>query len=650
MKRVASALLMVAFILLSYSVAVTEKQMADVNPGAALYFGHYEQDNDSSNGVEPIEWVVLSVEDGKALLTSRYALDCRPYHSDKADTSWQQSEIRSWLNGSFLTDSFTEEEQAAILSSTISNAEAECNDDWETTGGDDTTDKVFLLSYGETCSYFATKDDRKLTGTEYARERGAKFLGITSLGIGETNWWLRSPGKKQQDACYIDVRGSIDTGSVTDDMGIRPALWIDLSADQTSFPYTQFGLAVSLSESGSYADAARIFEALDTYNNSRSLATENRYQQALSAEANGEYDAAIELFEVLNGYSESHEHGRACRYAQAVNYQESGDFATAAGLYDEIGQYEDSMSRMKECFDQLGIPVYYFTSTAVNTGVDTGYSKANEIKGDDAHFGWRMGRFFMSGFTRVTDNETDTPIFIKTLGDSITLWFDLEQDIDCVGGNSHLILSEDMNGYDQHFGVQKTDFGRGTLIIRHTDYQNSQNDPIIYTSYLLANGTTGADTKVLILEEGDYEVVLDYELKNTEITSIVNKYGNYSVRLNFSVRNGNCMIYPFDALTGAELQNSALTENGFYLDLARSRYLDIDVQYSVLLEGAAGVVEDVRYNRPATDGDSYTSEGIYTISVSNRYTGESTTKVIFVGSDELLQEYIDNGFSTDRLK
>ena len=93
-----------------------------------------------------------------------------------------------------------------------------------------------------------------------------------------------------------------------------------------------------------------------------------------------------------------------------------------------------------------------------------------------------------------------------------------------------------------------------------------------------------------------------------------------------------------------------MTENGFRLDLARSRYLDIDVKRSVLVDSPTGVVEDERFNRPAKDGDRYDAEGIYTISVSNRYTGESTVKTIFVGTDELLQAYIAKGFSPDRLK
>ena len=154
----------------------------------------------------------------------------------------------------------------------------------------------------------------------------------------------------------------------------------------------------------------------------------------------------------------------------------------------------------------------------------------------------------------------------------------------------------------------------------------------------------------MLREEGDYEVALDYEVYDGNLLHLTNKYGNYRIFLRFSVRNGNCMVFPFDVQTGAELQNTSVTENGFSLDLARSRYLDIDVKYSVLTKGAAGTIEDVRFNRPAKDGDRYTSEGIYTISVRNRYTGESTVKTIFIGTEAQLQEAIENGFSADRLK
>ena len=333
-----------------------------------------------------------------------------------------------------------------------------------------------------------------------------------------------------------------------------------------------------------------------------------------------------------------------------VAAQEAGDYAGAMALFADAGQYADSMARLRECCKQQGISIYYFSEDAVNAGVDTGYAKQDTISGDDKHFGWRLGRFFLTGFTRVTADENQQPVFIKTLGDSVTLWFDLEQDIDALNGNAQLSLAADANGYDQQFGIPKTNFGRGTLIVRHTDYQNAKNEPAVYTDYLLAKGTTGANTRIVLHEEGDYEVALDYEVQDGELTHITSKFGNYRIFLRFSIRNGNCMVYPFDVATGAELTNTAVTENGFYLDLALSRYLDINVKRETLAEGATGLTEDVRFNRPARDGEQYTEEGIYTITVSNRYTGQQTVKQIYVGTNKILLAHMVTGLSIEEVR
>ena len=558
--------------------------------------------------------------------------------------------IRNWLNGDFFATAFSEKEQEAIIQAPVPSRPEDGYSEYNPANYGTTNDRVFLLSYKEVTRYFPNQQDRKITGTEYARAKGARFGGFTTIGIGETDWWLRSPGKASIDAAFINVYGNTDTKNAITKQGIRPALWVDLSADANEFPYTQFTTAIELMGQEKYKEAADILEPLGDYNNSPAFAEYSRYQQAIQESANGNNKTAIDLFVSLDGYEDSNEQARAARYAQAISYQDAGDYATAIQLFGELGQYQDSMARLKSCFDKQGISLFYFSTDPVNTGVDNGYSKANPIQGNDKHFSWRLGRFFMSGFTRVTDNTTDNPIFIKTLGDSVTLWFDLEQDIEALNGNRNLIIGEDKNGYDQAFGIQKTNFGRGALIIRHTDYRNSKGEPVLYTDYLVAKETTGADTKVILHEEGDYEVALNYELQDNDLTHITSKYDNYRIFFRFSIRNGNCMVYPFDVATHAELQNTSITENGFSLDLARSRYLDIDVRRSVLVKGPAGIIEDERFNRPAKDGDQYTAEGIYTISVRNRYTGESTIKTIFVGSQELLQEYVSNGFSMDRLK
>ena len=273
--------------------------------------------------------------------------------------------------------------------------------------------------------------------------------------------------------------------------------------------------------------------------------------------------------------------------------------------------------------------------SVVNSGKDNGYSGSNALDIKDPHYGWQIGEFFVSGYTRDTKDDDGTPVFLKTLGDQIVLWFNLKQDIDALNGDSILSINEDTNGYDQHFQTAKTNMGRGTLIIRYTDEKGIKHDPEIYTNYLAANATTSADTVVRLFEEGDYEVALDYEIKKTprKVGSIevVPEYTNYRIFFTFKVRNGNCMVYPFDVVNGAELTDEAITPNGFRLDMAKSRYLNIDVTRSVITMGANGYVEDVRFNRPAKDGDQYTDEGIYTFSVKNLYTGESITKKIYVG-------------------
>ena len=648
MKRL--LVLLLGLLFLASAVTAEESSSVAVNTKEHVFLGSYEQDNNPDNGAEPIEWIPIDYSEGKTLLISKYALDCQAFNTVKEDTDWKSSSIRTWLNDAFFNAAFTGEEQTAVLPTTVSNGANEQNPAWTGRITEDTIDRVFLLSYREVNSYFPGTNDRKTSGTEYARSKGAKFLGFTTIGYGETDWWLRSPGASANEAAYVGVVRDINTKGVSDKVGIRPAIWLDASVDRSFFQYEQYVKASQFEAEGKYEDAANIFEALGTYNGSVECTRRVRYLHAQKATAENDYNTALRLYELIGDYEDSFIQARACRYALAVEKQDAGEYETAAKMFEKAGQYKDSMSRLKQCYEKLGISIYYFGTEAVSTGVDTGYSKSEVINGNDRHFGWRLGQFFTSGFTRVTTNDAGQPVFIKTLGDSVTLWFDIEQNIDALNNNTNLVINGDANGYNQYFGVKKTNFGRGTLIVRHTNYQNNKGAPQIYTDYLLAKGTSGADTKVVLHEEGDYEVVLDYEIADNDITHFTNKYGNYQISVAFSVRNGNCMVYPFDVLTGAELQNTSITENGFSLDLARSRYLDINVKRSVIVEGPAGMIEDERFNRPAKDGDQYTAEGIYTISVSNRYTGESTTKTIFVGSDALLQEYIANGFSPDRLK
>jgi len=105
------------------------------------------------------------------------------------------------------------------------------------------------------------------------------------------------------------------------------------------------------------------------------------------------------------------------------------------------------------------------------------------------------------------------------------------------------------------------------------------------------------------------------------------------------------MAYPFDIKTGDELTNSTMTTNGFYLDLVNSKYLKVVVQKQTLNDSADGLVEDTRFNRPAKDGEEFTDEGVYTITVTNQYTGATTVKNIYVGSNKVLRAHVNTGLS-----
>ena len=72
---------------------------------------------------------------------------------------------------------------------------------------------------------------------------------------------------------------------------------------------------------------------------------------------------------------------------------------------------------------------YYLSSTAQSTRKDHGFTDGTTITNDDPHFGWSLGKFYITGFSD-TGKEDDNTIFFKTVGDELTLSFALDQNID----------------------------------------------------------------------------------------------------------------------------------------------------------------------------------------------------------------------------
>ncbi len=193
--------------------------------GDYVVFGIYEQDNNTSNGKEDIEWLVLAREGDRVLVISKYALDYQQYNTSYRDVTWETCSLRKWLNGTFISNAFSSDEQNMIQSTTVT---ADKNPSYSTSPGSNTTDKVFLLSITEVNQYFSSDSARQCQGTAYCYAQGA-YKGSN----GNCWWWLRSPGSDTRSAASVGNDGSVyeDGFFVYDDhLAVRPALWIDLGS------------------------------------------------------------------------------------------------------------------------------------------------------------------------------------------------------------------------------------------------------------------------------------------------------------------------------------------------------------------------------------------------------------------------------------
>lgn len=198
--------------------------------GDYVFWGAYEQDNNTLNGKENLEWLILEVKDGKVLLLSRYAIDCKKYNTTHNDVTWETCTLRKWLNTDFIESAFFDEEKAMI---TTTKVLADKNHECGTDPGNETMDQIFLLSIKEATKYISTDSARQCYPTDYAVTNGV-HNGYDDLCI----WWLRSPGRERDCAAYVYANGEIiengaahSLGEAVDweGVGVRPAMWIKLN-------------------------------------------------------------------------------------------------------------------------------------------------------------------------------------------------------------------------------------------------------------------------------------------------------------------------------------------------------------------------------------------------------------------------------------
>ena len=189
--------------------------------GEKIQMGNYIQNSDSTYK-SPITWIVLAKENHNVLLISEKALDSKPYNTGRGDdVTWETCSLRAWLNDDFFNEAFTKEEQEIINTTDVT---ADANPDYDTDPGNDTKDKVFLLSIQELNKYFDNDSERVCEPTSYALANGANWSDS-----GNCWWWLRSPGCVQFGAALVDIAGKIndfDCDANNKHVVVRPAMWI----------------------------------------------------------------------------------------------------------------------------------------------------------------------------------------------------------------------------------------------------------------------------------------------------------------------------------------------------------------------------------------------------------------------------------------
>ena len=229
--------------------------------GSTVEFGHYEQNGNSADGPEPIEWYVLSKDENAntLLLLSVYGLDNVQYHKENKDITWAECDLREWLNSEsgFWGTAFSGEEKERI-ESTLCKTPAMDFPGCQTVGGDDTVDKIFLLSLDEFWDNgIGDNDDwRNVSPTPYALSQGA-----WTDEWGYYLWWLRTPGGEQNVVCDGRTGGARSSSLVNTSQLLRPALWV--VADEVSSQSMFYGL--NMTEAEFEQEVMPLFEAAKSW-------------------------------------------------------------------------------------------------------------------------------------------------------------------------------------------------------------------------------------------------------------------------------------------------------------------------------------------------------------------------------------------------
>ena len=238
--------------------------------GSIVRFGHYEQDNNINNGPEEIEWIVVTTQENKALLLSKYVLDQVEFSTNTNGDVWETCTLRRWMNNDFYNAAFDNDEKAKIVETNVVNNE---NPSSHVSSGNNTIDKVFALSVDEIYSYFnfnafitsggeygGYSQELIAEATPYAlytkgltapytitAEDSVDLINNLGYTVDTTGWkgnywWLRTSGYSTRYACFVGTVGycyaSYTSLVYNYNFGVRPAIWLSLDSYYDGVDYS----------------------------------------------------------------------------------------------------------------------------------------------------------------------------------------------------------------------------------------------------------------------------------------------------------------------------------------------------------------------------------------------------------------------------
>ena len=225
---------------------------------------------------QPIEWLVLENAADGVLLLAKDVLDTHVFNTAvRSDNTWENSDVRAWLNGAFMDTAFSPAEKAFILSTPLTNEDNPVHGSYNgvpsaykgdvvngvpyqgTESGNDTIDRVFLPSFneitnkaygfnancnqygdfGEFVGYYeyGEASGRQADATDYARCHGIWANQPEEDDpnlLGHYRYWLRTAGYENGYAAGVLEDGRVSTGWPVNYniLGIRPMIRVSPDA------------------------------------------------------------------------------------------------------------------------------------------------------------------------------------------------------------------------------------------------------------------------------------------------------------------------------------------------------------------------------------------------------------------------------------